>query len=53
MQTGFDLVGLSEKDHGQAEAINKGFSRANGEYIAWINSDDFYQPGAIRAAVDE
>ena len=44
---------VSEKDHGQAEAINKGFSRANGEYIAWINSDDFYQPGAIRAAVDE
>ena len=44
---------VSEKDHGQAEAINKGFSRAQGKYVAWINSDDFYQPGAIQAAINE
>lgn len=44
---------VSEKDHGQGEAINKGFARAKGKYIAWVNSDDFYQPGAIRAAVSE
>lgn len=43
---------VSEKDHGQAEAINKGLARAKGEYVAWINSDDFYQPGAINAAVN-
>lgn len=42
---------VSEKDHGQAEAINKGFARAKGKYVAWINSDDYYQPGAIRTAV--
>ena len=42
---------VSEKDSGQAEAINKGFTRAKGEYIAWVNSDDYYQPGAISAAV--
>jgi glycosyltransferase involved in cell wall biosynthesis len=43
---------VSEKDRGQAEAINKGFQRASGEYIAWLNSDDTYQPGAIRAAIE-
>ena len=41
----------SNPDRGQTDAINKGFSKARGKYLAWLNSDDVYQPGAIESAV--
>jgi glycosyltransferase involved in cell wall biosynthesis len=42
---------VSEKDRGQTDAINKGFNRAKGQILAYINSDDTYNPGAVGAAV--
>lgn len=38
---------VSEPDRGQTHALNKGLQMANGEWIGWQNSDDFYQPGAF------
>jgi glycosyltransferase involved in cell wall biosynthesis len=43
---------ISEPDHGQSHAINKGFKRASGEIMAWLNSDDIYTPGALHAVAD-
>jgi glycosyltransferase involved in cell wall biosynthesis len=43
---------ISERDAGQSEAINKGLSKAQGEIVAWLNSDDFYLPQAVSRAVE-
>jgi glycosyltransferase involved in cell wall biosynthesis len=43
---------VSEKDGGQSDAINKGFHRSKGQIFTFLNSDDTYLPGAVRAAVE-
>jgi glycosyltransferase involved in cell wall biosynthesis len=43
---------VAEKDQGQADAINKGLGHAEGEIIAWLNSDDFYLAGAVSKVVE-
>ena len=39
----------SEKDGGQSAAFNKGFSHARGEWLTWLNADDMYLPGTLKA----
>lgn len=44
---------VSEKDRGQSDAINKGVRMAQGELVAWINSDDYYAgPHVVQRLVD-
>jgi hypothetical protein len=45
---------VSEPDRGQSDALNKAAAMAKGEWLGWLNADEFYLPGAfetIRAAL--
>jgi glycosyltransferase involved in cell wall biosynthesis len=43
---------VSEPDRGLSDAMNKGVALARGEYIGWLNADDYYLPGALRPVLD-
>jgi len=49
---GPSLRWVSQKDNGQADAINRGFGQTGGEILTWLNSDDIYAPGAFRAVTE-
>jgi len=49
--SGIKFRWLSETDRGQTDALMKGFRLANGEILAWLNSDDTYLPGALQTVV--
>ena len=42
---------ISEKDKGQSDAFNKGFSHATGKYLMWLNADDILLPGSLRKVI--
>ncbi len=44
-----DVQVLVEKDEGMSDAINKGFDRAKGGWVMWLNADDRMRPGALQA----
>jgi glycosyltransferase involved in cell wall biosynthesis len=43
---------VSEPDKGQSDALRKGFARATGDLIGWLNSDDLYFPGALAVVAE-
>lgn len=48
---GNGLRWCSEPDMGQSDALNRAKAHASGQWLAWLNADEFYLPGALSALV--
>ena len=45
------LIWISEPDQGQSDALNKGFRKATGEFVGWLNADDRYLPNCFSSVI--
>lgn len=43
---------ISEPDRGQSHALNKGWTRARGQILGWLDADNVYEPTAVSEAVE-
>lgn len=43
---------ISEPDQGQTQALVKGFTRATGDILCWLNSDDLFEPDTLRQVAE-
>ncbi len=50
-QQGVEFLYIREEDDGQSDAINRGWRLATGDVVTYLNSDDLYRPGALRAVL--
>lgn len=46
------VIWLQAPDQGMSDAINKGFERAQGDWVMWLNADDRLKPGALASMLD-
>lgn len=47
------LIWIQESDRGMSDAINKGFDRAKGDWVMWLNADDRLKPEALREILED
>ena len=48
----YNLKWISEKDSGSVEAMNKGFTMAKGDIVAWLDADNYYNLGVIKKVAE-
>src|SRR4051794_28250527 len=46
------LTYVREKDAGQSDGLNRALARATGEWIGWLNADEYLLPGTFQAVLE-